>query len=336
MDIDLRRLRTFVTVAECGTVVRAAQLLHITQPALSRQIRGLEQELGFELFERVGRKLVVTPQGEQFLGDCRGLLTHAGTLTKRAQALRRGDIRVLRVAASGATIEGAFPTFLGCYAERIPDVQLTLVEQDDPAEHLAMLERGEVHVSVNVVNNIKVDDMRFASYPLPPFRVLAASAPSLGLKQAEAIDIRQVANHPLLLPHARAATRMIFDAACRLAGVAPTALVESRAAHALLGLARAGQGVAIVPSILRPDPQALNVMSVTHMGKPLRIALGVLWDRRRTLPKHAEGFADLLAGHIRETFPPPRRVRGTAGSGRRATVSKSEYEDRDAPARMEP
>jgi DNA-binding transcriptional LysR family regulator len=315
MDIDLRRLRTFVTVAEGGTVVRAAQLLHITQPALSRQIRGLEQELGFKLFERVGRRLIVTPQGEQFLGDCRGLLAHAGTLAERARALRRGDIRVLRVAASGATIEGALPTFLGRYAERIPDVQLTLVEQDDPAEHLAMLERGEVHVSVNVVNNIRVDDMRFASYLLPPFWVLAASAPTLGLRQADAIDVRQVAKHPLLLPHARAATRMIFDAACRLAGVTPTALVESRAAHALLGLAQAGQGVAIVPSILRPDPQALHVMSVTHMGKPLRIALAVLWDRRRTLPRYAEAFADLLAGHIREAFPAPVRVRKGRPSG---------------------
>jgi DNA-binding transcriptional LysR family regulator len=314
MDLDLRRLRAFVTVADCGTVVRAARLLHITQPALSRQIRGLEQELGFQLFERVGRRLMVTPRGEQFLGECRGLLANARTLAERAQALRRGDIRVLRVAASGATIGGAFPTFLRRYAECVPDAQLTLVEQDDPTEHLAMLERGEVHVSVNVVNNIKVDDGRFASHQLPPFQVLAACAPTLGLKPAEAIDIRQVVKHPLLLPHARFATRMIFDAACRLAGVTAAAvLVETRAAHALLGLAKAGQGVAIVPSILRPDPQTLNVMSVTHMGKPLRIALAVLWDRRRTLPKHAEGFADLLAAHIRETFPMPLRVRGKAG-----------------------
>jgi DNA-binding transcriptional LysR family regulator len=307
MDIDLRRLRTFVTVVDCGAVMRAAERLRITQPALSRQIRSLEQELGFQLFERVGRRLIVTPQGEQFLGECRGLLAHAGTLTERAQSLRRGDIRVLRVAASGATIEGAFASFLGCYAARVPDVQLTLVEQDDPTEHLAMLERGEVHVSVNPVNNIKVDDTRFASYLLPPFRVLAACAPSLGIKQADAIDIRQVAKHPLLLPHARAATRMIFDAACRLAGVTPTALIESRAAHALLGLAKAGQGVAIVPSILRPDLLALQVMSVTHMGKPLRIALAVLWDRRRTLPKYAEGFAELLAAHVRDLFPPVRQ-----------------------------
>jgi DNA-binding transcriptional LysR family regulator len=312
VDIDLRRLRTFMTVADCGSVARAAQHLRFTQPALSRQIMSLEQELGFKLFERVGRRLVVSAHGEHFLEDCRDLLAHAGALVERAQALRRGDIRELRVAASTLTIEGAFPTFLGLYTQRIPGVQLRLIEEDDPARHMEMVERGDVHVSVNVVNNIKVDEARFASLALPSFRVLAACASSLGIRPAASIDIRQVVRHPLLLPNPRIATRMIFDAACRLAGVpVPTAHVESRVAHALLALAQAGHGVAIVPSILRPDPQALNVMSVTHQSKPLRIALAVLWDRRRTLPRYAEGFGDLLASHICEVFgePVPRRAR---------------------------
>jgi DNA-binding transcriptional LysR family regulator len=303
MDIDLRRLRTYLTVADCGTVARAALLLRITQPALSRQIRSLEEEIGFKLFERIGRRLAITPRGEHFLEDCRDLLAHADTLAERAQSLRRGDIRELRVAASALTIEGAFPVFLGLYAERVPGVQLRLIEEDDPARHLDMLERGEVHVSVNAVNNIKVDEERFASLALPPFQVLAACAPSLGIRPAASIDIRQVVKYPLLLPNASFATRTIFDAACRLAGAAaPAALVESRAAHALLALAKAGQGVAIVPSILRPDRRALRVMSVTHQSKPLRIALATLWDRRRTLPRYAEGFADLLAAHIRDLF----------------------------------
>lgn len=72
--MDLRRTRTFVTVAELGTVSKAAQKLRIAQPALSRQISDLEQELGFRLFDRVGRRLALTSEGEQFLGDCRGLL----------------------------------------------------------------------------------------------------------------------------------------------------------------------------------------------------------------------------------------------------------------------
>lgn len=313
MTMDLRRLKAFVTVAQHGTVLGAAKLLHITQPALSRQIGGLEQELGFKLFERTGRRLLLTPRGEQFLSDCRSLLTHAGALGERALALRRGDIKVLRVAASALTIEGAFPTFLRRYADRVPEVRLMLVEEDDPARHLSMLEHGEVHLSVNVINIVKVSD-DFASYLLPHFQVLAACSASLGVERADTIDIRQLVRYPLLLPNASFATRSIFDAACRLAGVTPSAFVESRAAHALLALADAGHGIAVVPSILRPDRRALQVMRVTYRLQPLQIALAVLSDRRRTLPRYAEGFADLLAAHIRELFPDMRTAGGRIAS----------------------
>ena len=69
-DMDLKRMRTFVAVAERGGVSRAALLLRITQPALSRQIRDLQEELGFKLFERLGRRLSLTGEGEEFLSVC--------------------------------------------------------------------------------------------------------------------------------------------------------------------------------------------------------------------------------------------------------------------------
>ena len=69
--MDLRHLRTFATVAQQGTVSKASAELHIAQPALSRQIKDLEQELGVKLFDRVRRRLVLTSEGEQLLGDCR-------------------------------------------------------------------------------------------------------------------------------------------------------------------------------------------------------------------------------------------------------------------------
>ena len=72
--MDLKQLRTFVAVAELGTVSKAALRLHIAQPALSRQIIGLETELGLTLFDRVGGRLLLTGEGEQLLGSCRRLL----------------------------------------------------------------------------------------------------------------------------------------------------------------------------------------------------------------------------------------------------------------------
>ena len=82
--MDLRHVRTFVTVAEVGTVSRAAERLHVAQPALSRQIAHLEDELGLKLFDRVGR-LLLTSAGEQLLNDCRGLLNYARALGEQAQ-----------------------------------------------------------------------------------------------------------------------------------------------------------------------------------------------------------------------------------------------------------
>jgi DNA-binding transcriptional LysR family regulator len=307
-------LRTFVAVAEHGSVSKAAELLRITQPALSRQIGGLEQDLGFALFERFGRRLFLTPQGEQFLDDSRSLLAHAGIVGERASALRRGDIRVLRVVASALTIEGAFPTFLRRYAELVPGVELTTVEEDDPAEHLSMLDRGQVDLSVNVINFVTIDE-RFASYNLPPFQLLAACARSLR-SRGDTVEIGQLAEQPMLLPKKTFATRAIFDAACRIARVKPRVVLESRAAQALLALAAAGHGVAIVPSILRPDRRLLAVMGVTHQQQPLQIDLAVLRDKRRTLPRYAESFADLLAAHIQEGFPSRPAAASKAGSQR--------------------
>ena len=173
--MDLKRLRTFVTVAEQGTVSRAALGLRISQSALSRQIGELEQEFGFRLFDRVGRRLILTAVGAQLLGDCRGLLGHVGALGERVELFRRGDRGVLKVAAPPQTIESVLSTFLPRYAERFPSVHVELTEALGP-EQSAMLERGQVHVGIR---HDRYDSHHFASRRLPPDEVLAASHPSL-------------------------------------------------------------------------------------------------------------------------------------------------------------
>src|SRR5215470_18596588 len=126
--MDLRRLRTFVAVAELGTVSKAAVRMRIGQPALSRQIADLQQELGLRLFDRVGRGLVLTAEGEQLLTDCRRVLTDLDAVRERAEVLRRGDTGVLKVAAPPHTIESVLSGFLPRYAQRFPNVHVELTE----------------------------------------------------------------------------------------------------------------------------------------------------------------------------------------------------------------
>ena len=308
--MDLRQLRTFVTVAEQGTVSRAAEQLHTAQPALSRQIRNLEDQLGVRLFDRVRRRLVLTAEGEQLLGDCRTILGAAGSLAERAQGLRRGGGGTLRVAATPQTIEGILSTFVGGYGARHPNVQVRLTEAVGD-QLLVRLERGEIHMAIALVglmDAMKLDRDNVERFDLATVDMLAAFPAAAKLPAgADEIDIAQLASHPLLLLDSNFYVRSIFDAACRLARVKPQVMLESRAPHALLALAEAGQGVAIVPSVLSTHRYRLRVLRVAHRGKSLSEPLAVLWDRRRGLPPYAREFCEALAAHTRETFAARRR-----------------------------
>src|ERR1700748_2162767 len=126
--MNLRRAGTFVTVAELGTVSKAALRLRIAQPAWSRQLIELERELGLRLFDRVGRRLLLTGEGEQLLPGCRVLLSSARAVIEQAQLLRHGDTGVLRIAGSPQHIESVLSGFLHRYAERYPKAQVKISE----------------------------------------------------------------------------------------------------------------------------------------------------------------------------------------------------------------
>jgi DNA-binding transcriptional LysR family regulator len=321
--MDLRHARTFVTVAELGTVSKAALRLRIAQPALSRQISALEQELGLKLFDRVGRGLVLTGEGEQLLSDCRGLLSYADTVGERAQLLRRGDTGVLKVAASPQFIEGAISNFLRRYAESFPNVKVKLIEAIGWSDIRGLLERGEIHLGQNLAHAVQPDDGRFASHPLEPVEQLAACHPTLTLGKG-AIEIDRLATHPLLLLDTGYIFRRTFDAACRLAGLEPNIMFESRTPHTLLAMAESGHGVAIIPSTLRTHRYALRIVGVTYRGKALREPLAVFWDKRRPLPRYATAFCQMLAAHVREVFPITRPSEPRIGDvGKRATKRRT-------------
>lgn len=300
--MDLRHLRTFVTVAEQGTVSRASLRLRVAQPALSRQISALEASLGVALFDRVRRRLMLTGPGEQLLAECRSILGAIESLGERARLLGRGDAGVLKVAATPQMIDGVFATFLHRYAERYPHVQIRLTEAVGP-QLLAMLERGELHLGISSVQLLQGEDHPFDSFPLPAIEFLAACHAAWSLGGGGNLEIGRLAGRPLLLLEPSFVVRTTFDAACRLAGFRPSVATESRSPHTLLSLAEAGHGVAVVPSVLPTHRYRLRIVRLCHRRRPLREPLAVLRDKRRPLPRYADDFCVLLAAYLRDVLP---------------------------------
>src|SRR3989442_15094990 len=107
--MDLRSLRHFVAITEAGTMALAARRLHVSQPALSRQIRELERVLGVRLFDRIGRRIVLATDGEEILERSRRLLAEAESLHERAAALGGARGGALRVGTTPPFLEARRP-----------------------------------------------------------------------------------------------------------------------------------------------------------------------------------------------------------------------------------
>ncbi len=308
--MDLKHVRAFVAVAEFGTVSKAAVRLHTTQPALSRLIIDLEGQLGFALFDRVARRLRLTAEGEQFLGNSRRLLGFANSLSEQARDLQRGDSGLLKVTASPQMIDNVLSGFLHRFSKPYPNVQVRLFESVG-AQAFAMIERGEVLLGTAGHDAVPPGSDHFARRRLLTVTFLAAYHAPFELGGRRSIDIRALASRPLLLLDPGFVLRRTFDAACRLARVQPVILFESSSPHTLLSLAEAGHGIAVVPSNALLHRYTLKAVRIVSGRKPLQEPLSMFWDKRRSLPRYAHDFCELLTAYLAEIMPRSHTSRRT-------------------------
>jgi len=192
MKMNVDQLRTFVIVVESGGVHRAVARLNLSQPAASRQINALEATLGVPLFDRIGRRLKLTSEGEALLRLSRSLLGEVQTFHERAAALKKGETGVLRVAATPQVIENTLANFLGGYRRRYPGVEVQLVEEGGVAMP-RRLEFGDVHFAL-----MALDDDRFWARLLYPVRGVAVVPNEHRLSRRHTLEVAELADEPLI------------------------------------------------------------------------------------------------------------------------------------------
>ncbi|HEX3414013.1 MAG TPA: LysR family transcriptional regulator [Stellaceae bacterium] len=295
--MNLRFLRTFVAIADDAGVARAAARLNLTQSAASRQIQALENELGLQLFARIGRNVRLTPEGEDLLVRSRRLLADVVALGERASALKRGDVGVLRLGATPQVIESLLAGLLPRYGNRHSGVEVHLVE-DGGARLPARLERGDVDLAI-----MPAGEDRFRARLLYPMHVLAILPQRHRLSRSAVLDVTELADEPLLRLTSSFASHRWFDAACQVAHVRPPVLLESVAPQTLIALAQAGHGIAVVPSSVRIPRARVRVAVVVHRGVPIGEWAVAAWEPQRFLPAYAEDFIEEVVAHCQTDYP---------------------------------
>ena len=296
-DINLRLLRTFLEVAQAQSVSQAAQVLHITQPALSRRLQQLEAELGVRLFDRARRRMRLTAEGSDLLVRCRDLMSAFEALRSRAGAIHSGRTGVLRVGATAMTLEGFVAPFLKRFRRLRPQVEVRLVE-DGGMRLVERLQRGELQLALT----LPVAE-RLRATPLFPTYLLAVMPDDHRLARRKDIEIGELAGERILALHAEFMTRQLFSGACRLERVQTRIVMEGTAPRTLVALARAGAGVAIIPSNQRLEKSSVAVAPILHRGKALGDWMCVIRDPSRTLPSYGEEFIEMLRAYAKRSYP---------------------------------
>ncbi len=287
--MELRHLRYFVGVAEDGGFSRAATRLRVAQPALSRQIRQLEEEIGVALLERKSSGVRLTRAGEGFLAEARAILERSEAAIRAAQSGEPRPPSVLKVAYVWGLFHSTVPAWLGRFRRGHPDVAVHLLDLTATEQASALVE-GTVDVgfigfeeeAVSAgLSTRKVASCRFQVALPRPHPAARQRRIELSSLAGELFVVISEQTYP-------GAARWVREA-CSAAGFRPRILQSAERGHTILGLVAGGCGVALLPETLRALPHPGVVFRPLEQSP--EIPLHLAWN-----PKREQAERDGLLG----------------------------------------
>ena len=285
--MELRHLRYFVAVAEEENVSKAALKLHVSQPGISRQIRDLEDEIGFQLFERSAKSVRLTPAGTVFLAEARAVLQRAEEAVARARAADGAGSGEINVGYAPSLTVQILPPALRKFQEQFPNVRVALHDLSTE-EMLTQLGGDKIQVALTVRPPAR--QLRGFHYEeLARYEIRVAVAPKHPLAKAKSVTLEQVSHEPLIgysrkdYPEYHAMLDKLFAPV----GRKPRIAGEHDGVASLIAAVESGRGFALVPECLRCMVGERLKLIVLEQAPP-PIPVGAVWrdEAESGLAKH--------------------------------------------------
>jgi DNA-binding transcriptional LysR family regulator len=298
-QLDLRALQTFIVVAQQRHFGKAAAVLGISQPAVSKQVHRLELQIGALLLTRSSRQVELTAAGQALLDEARGLLAHANGLAVRAQAIARGSMGRITIGFRDSANNAFLPELIRQFCTAHPDVDLALEELPSGSDQIAALRQNRIDIGF-VRPPIDQPDLRAEAILDEP--LVAVLPEQHRLARRRHVPIAALEHEPFVLWPRRAHPRLYdqtFGPGGKL-GFAPQVHHEAIGTLAVLGLVAGGLGVSLLPA---------SVLSLTRRGvilKPLAPPAPVLQLAIvRRLDDHSKTVANFInvARQVHELVP---------------------------------
>lgn len=290
---DLRQLEYFCAVARTGSFTKAAEDLGIAQPSLSEQIARLEHALGGALFERLNRRIELTPLGDAILGKAQALIDDAAALPECFERAREGVRGPLRVAAIPTVLPYFIAPLLKGFTERYPDVDLH-VREGTTAELVDHVLDGMVDVAVLSLPVAGAGLVMKELFRDPLYVAVPEGHP---LASAEKVQLRRLCAERLLILKDGHCLRDETLAVCDRGRARFSGQFEADQFLTVFELIRAGFGVSIVPEMARRVSEGCRLIEIEPKASR---RVGYIRLERRYVSKALEAFTGYLKESVEE------------------------------------
>ncbi|MFE9173189.1 LysR family transcriptional regulator [Streptomyces kebangsaanensis] len=309
--MEIRRLRYFLAVAQEANFTRAAELMHISQPGISAQIRRLESDLGATLIDRSGRGAALTTAGEVVFDHAKSVLAAMESLrhaVDEMNGLVRGRLVVGMVTA--CTVTPLFDALSGFHRAH-PGVGISLVE-DDSGKLVEYVREGTVDLALIGAAHRPPEDLDGWQIISEP--IVAAVPAGHPLAERDGVTLAELNTHPIICLPEGTGIRAVLDQVSAARGLTPTIALQASAPGAVVGLAERGLGVAVLSESMIAEHEGLRTVPITDADVPAVLALVAA-------PTKSPALRELLL-HCRRSFGGPRSDGDAKGAGGKPARSR--------------
>ncbi|HXT10340.1 MAG TPA: LysR family transcriptional regulator [Candidatus Angelobacter sp.] len=288
--LDARQIRAFCVLARTGSYTQAARELHLTQSGVSHSMKALESDVGCRLFDKLGKKIVLTQAGEQLLQHATKILQEMENAREALAHLGKWGRGRLRLGASTTACQYILPTVLREFKESFPDHNITIDPGDSPAMVASLLrQRIDLALALEVENEPQLefhplfnDELQFIMAPMHPWA------------QARRVERVEIPRQNYILYNKASITFRLIDGYFRHEDVVLNTVIELGSMEAIKELVKLGLGVSIVsPWIAREEIEEGSVVALPLGRRRLRRRWGILHWRGKRLNLAEETFMGL-------------------------------------------
>jgi LysR family transcriptional regulator, nitrogen assimilation regulatory protein len=305
--MDLKQLEYFRHVAELGSFTRAAAFLSVVQPALSRQVRQLETELGQNLFERNGRGVVLTDAGTRLLEHTRGILTQVGRARQDLEDQRKGDYGHFALGLPPSLGRSVTVPIVKAFARQLPNARLATVEGLS-AYMLEWLSIGRVDCAL-VYNALASPSFDMQPLLVEQLYLIAPVAARRARHERKSVSLAELADYPLIIPSRPHAMRMSVEHALASVEAKINIAHEIECIPAIIDLVRQDLGYAVLPLNAVKSTQWSQQVLVKPILRPvlqteLSIATSAQRPKSPLLRKAVDIVREIVRREIHSTQDP--------------------------------